>query len=297
MMPKEFFGKEINQTPTVEVSENQRKNWESERPSEIELPSFLDSDDSKEWHFEDSDRETEELPHIFEPNDGSVEEDGRELNYDSAESLSNVSDRWESERPSEIELPNIVDFDEAGALEAEKVETEVETGEAETEKAETDAGEVETRESETNEESDDVKGTPRSGGIWTGERGNSTWCPEKSDIPQKANPDNKTWGDILAQFGIEGIEYKNGEPDFDPISKGKVEIDEFSTNRADNFDEADMKLAKQRGCSPEEVKKWRKENGYTWHECKDMKTMQKVPSVVHNNMPHCGGISEAKKGE
>ena len=48
--------------------------------------------------------------------------------------------------------------------------------------------------------------------------------------------------------------------------------------------------------SPEDVAKWRKENGYTWHECKDMKTMQKVPSEVHNNIPHSGGISEAKKG-
>lgn len=64
----------------------------------------------------------------------------------------------------------------------------------------------------------------------------------------------------------------------------------------DNFDKADIELAKQRGCTPEEVAKWRKENGYTWHECKDMKTMQKVPSQVHNNISHSGGISAAKKG-
>lgn len=27
-----------------------------------------------------------------------------------------------------------------------------------------------------------------------------------------------------------------------------------------------------------------------------MKTMQKVPGIVHNNIPHSGGVSAAKKG-
>lgn len=54
-------------------------------------------------------------------------------------------------------------------------------------------------------------------------------------------------------------------------------------------------MAKQRGCSSGEVTKWRKENGYTWHEYKDMKTMQKVPSIVHNKISHSGGISVIKK--
>lgn len=61
------------------------------------------------------------------------------------------------------------------------------------------------------------------------------------------------------------------------------------------YTKADIELAEEKGCSPREVAQWRKENHYTWHECKDMKTMQKVPSVVHNNIPHSGGISEAKK--
>ena len=54
-------------------------------------------------------------------------------------------------------------------------------------------------------------------------------------------------------------------------------------------------MAKKHNCSPEDVAKWRKENKYTWHECRDMATMQKVPSAVHNNVTHSGGISEAKK--
>ena len=100
----------------------------------------------------------------------------------------------------------------------------------------------------------------------------------------------------LEKYDIDGIRFKDGEPDFSEISKGDVEIEPFSDSRSDNFDKADIELAKQKGCSPEDVAKWRKENGYTWHECKDMKTMQKVPSEIHNNIPHSGGISEAKKG-
>lgn len=133
-------------------------------------------------------------------------------------------------------------------------------------------------------------------GHWDGERGNSTWYPDRDYIPGKANPEGKTWGEILDNYGNDGIRYKDGEPNFGEISKGNVEIVPFSDSRSDNFDKADIELAKKKGCSPEDVAKWRKENSYTWHECKDMKTMQKVPSEVHNNIPHCGGISEAKKG-
>lgn len=135
------------------------------------------------------------------------------------------------------------------------------------------------------------------GGHWDGERGDSRWVPDKDYVPQKQNPEQHSWGKILNEYGIKDIPFKDGAPNFNEVSKGNVEIEDFSANRSDNFDKADIELAKQRGCTPEEVAKWRKENGYTWHECRDMKTMQKVPSKVHNNIPHSGGVSEAKKGE
>ncbi len=141
----------------------------------------------------------------------------------------------------------------------------------------------------------EYKHCPVENGEWSGERGNSTWVPDPEYIPQKGNPEGKTWQEILEKNGIEGIEFKDGEPDFSEISKGDVKIEPFSENRSDNFDKADIELAKQKGCTPEEVAKWRKENDYTWHECKDMETMQKVPCEVHNNIPHSGGISEKKK--
>lgn len=145
---------------------------------------------------------------------------------------------------------------------------------------------------------DNMRNCPVEGnnGHWDGDRGDSNWYPDPDFVPGKVNPEGKTWKEILDKYGIDHIAYKDGEPDFSEICKGSVEIQPFSESRTDNFDKADIELGKQKGCSPEDVAKWRKENGYTWHECKDMKTMQKVPGEVHNNVSHSGGISEAKKG-
>ena len=150
-------------------------------------------------------------------------------------------------------------------------------------------------------ELDEVKGCPieGNGGHWEGERGNSKWIPNRDEIPKNplTNPDGLTWGQILDKYGIDGIEFKNGEPDFSPVAKGTVEIDHFTDNRygkGGNFDQACERLAEQRGCTKEEVKAWMKENKYTWHERSDCKTMDKVPTEIHGNIRHSGGISEAK---
>lgn len=146
-----------------------------------------------------------------------------------------------------------------------------------------------------------VSGAPidGNGGCWDGLRGNSTWYPDRNEIPQnpKTNPDGLTWGQILDKYGIKGITFNDGEPDFSEVSKGEVIIDNFSENRygkGGNFNQACEKLAEQRGCTKEEVKAWMKENKYTWHEKSDCKTMQKVPTEVHGNVRHEGGISVIK---
>lgn len=149
------------------------------------------------------------------------------------------------------------------------------------------------------EETNYTKGCPIEGhgGTWSGERGNSNWYLDRDVEPgdrNGTNPEHKKWGDILDKYGIDYIPFRGGEIDFSEISKGTVEIDDFSSDRDSNFDQADEKLAEQRECTPEEIAKWRKENAYTWHECKDCKTMQMVPTEVHGNIPHSGGISEAK---
>lgn len=139
-----------------------------------------------------------------------------------------------------------------------------------------------------------------SGGSWDGERGNSDWYPDEEYTPgdrNGTNPDNKTWGEILDQYEVDKIPFNDGEPDFSEVSKATVKVEDFSSDRDANFDQADEKLAQEWKCEPEEITVWRKENKYTWHECRDCETMQLVPTEVHGNIPHSGGVAVAKMNE
>lgn len=137
----------------------------------------------------------------------------------------------------------------------------------------------------------DYKNCPLEGsnGHWEGERGDSKWCPAPESTPLKNNPENKTWGDIMKEFDINGIDFNEGEPDFSEVSKGEITLDGPESDRGIVFNEADTKLAQEKNCEPWEVAKWRKDNGYTWHEKQDCITVQKVPSIVHGNVTHLGG--------
>ncbi len=155
--------------------------------------------------------------------------------------------------------------------------------------------ENELNEREQWEQGSEIIFVPKSDGVWEGEKGDSKWIPDDEKIPGKANPDNRSWKEIKSDFEIDGIEFIHGEPDFTEIARAEAYIDEFTDCRDKNFKQADEYEAERRGCTPDEVKEWRKENGYTWHERRDCETMDKVPSIVHNNVFHSGGISEKKK--
>ncbi len=148
------------------------------------------------------------------------------------------------------------------------------------------------------EETSPILYLPKSNGKWLGEEGNSEWVPDPEFIPKnpKTNPEELSWKQISEKYGVSSIMFVGGQPNFSPVSKGTVEIDDFSSERDDNFDSADEALAKKRGCTKSDVRRWRKKNKYTWHERKDCKTMDKVPTCVHGNVTHSGGISESKKG-
>lgn len=148
---------------------------------------------------------------------------------------------------------------------------------------------------ESEDAESEMKYLPKSDGVWEGEKGDSKWIPDDEKIPGKANPEGKKWGEIKEDYDIDGVEFIGGEPDFTETARGEAHIDDFTDNRDKNFKQADEFEAERRGCTPDEVKEWRKENGYTWHERKDCETMDKVPSIVHNNVFHSGGISEKKK--
>lgn len=155
------------------------------------------------------------------------------------------------------------------------------------------AEEFKTEESENTRQ----RNLPRRGGEWADKPGESEWKPDPDVVPADrngTNPEHKTWREIMEKYDFKSISFQDNAADFAEVSKGEVEISDFTDERDSNFDQADEDLSKQWGCTPEDVAQWRKENRYTWHECLDCKTMQLVPAEVHGNIPHSGGISEYK---
>lgn len=140
-------------------------------------------------------------------------------------------------------------------------------------------------------------------GKWSGDRGESMFIPAADRVRE-----------ILRNKGLEGINYKDGIPDFNPISEAKVTIQGMSQHRLSlsggngerivgNYEKADIECAKawnleQRDgkddWTHQDVKNWREANEYTWHEHNDMKTCSLVPTEVHDVCRHLGGVSEIK---
>ena len=147
-----------------------------------------------------------------------------------------------------------------------------------------------------------VRSCYRNAGGWTGDPGNSTWIPDPDYVPQKGNPEGKTWGEILDKYGIDGIPFNDGEPDFSEVAEAEVQVDEIGPDRDENYAKAQEALAEKwtkeqkdgHDWTPEDVRNYQKKNHLTWHECGDRTTMQLVPAEVHSNVPHSGGVSAAK---
>lgn len=145
-------------------------------------------------------------------------------------------------------------------------------------------------------------------GRYEGARGESKY------IPSSRNAEGIVVIEILKQYGLDGIEYRNGEPDFEVCADAVVKIKGMTANRynyADdngliqlgNFSQADLELAKlwnfeeKEGHSNWTARKvfdYRKVNGLTWHEKCDMETMVLVKSEVNAYFKHIGGCSECR---
>jgi hypothetical protein len=154
---------------------------------------------------------------------------------------------------------------------------------------------------------------PKTNGIWEdkSKRGECMWYPGLPDDtsietkPSKTNPEGLTWKQVKDKYDFEGVEFKNKEPNFRPFSRGHVvfEQGQYTSKRNNNFSMADAMLAaqltesKNREVTPMEVAKWREDNGYTWHEERNCQDLQKVPSIINNNIPHSGGIAAKKAKE
>ena len=139
---------------------------------------------------------------------------------------------------------------------------------------------------------------------FVGDRGNSKCVPKDS---------NSKLAKTLDNYGIDGIEYKEGVIDLSPTSHAEVEIEGMkggNNGRASNFSKANKEVARQLNQSPEDAKilgitpkngksftasdieAYRRKNGLTWHELNDKKTMQMVPSIVNKMFNHLGGVGE-----
>lgn len=130
-------------------------------------------------------------------------------------------------------------------------------------------------------------------GGWEGERGESKYIPSNAEIKK-----------LLEKYNMDGIEYNNAIPDFSAFSKATVEIDNMTSNRNNNFRQADLLCAEKwskegrdgkTDWTPRDVANWRRDNGYSWHECNDTKTCQLIPTKVNDYFGHLGGVGECNK--
>ena len=145
-------------------------------------------------------------------------------------------------------------------------------------------------------------------GKYKGVRGESKY------IPSNRSAEGIVVIGILKQHGLDGIEYRNGEPDFEVCADAVVKIKGMTENRDNyldenglsqlgNFSQADIELAKlwnfeekegRSNWTAREVFDYRKANGLTWHEKCDTETVVLVKSEINAFFKHVGGCSECR---
>lgn len=145
-------------------------------------------------------------------------------------------------------------------------------------------------------------------GSWEGERGESKFIPNENNEAANAAKEK------LAEYGMDGVEYESAEPDFSECCEAEVKIDKMTEHRENyidengeyqlgNFAQADAKCAEQWNAASRDgkddwtaadVRDWRRENQYSWHECCDTSTMQLVSRDIHGVFKHSGGVAECK---
>lgn len=204
------------------------------------------------------------------------------------------SNHGDSERES-IELPQLEESGNVQGIEADKSAEKPVVSDASVEYRDAvEKRDVENQYYSTYDER--IKQTPREDsdrGEWSGDRGESDFIPNEEDVQ-----------DILNHYDKDSITYTDAIPDFSEVAESTVEIENMTENRVDNFRQCDEKCAVQwnentrdgrTNWTGRDIKEWRQENGYSWHERNDMKTCDLVPTKVNDYFGHLGGVSECKK--
>jgi len=97
--------------------------------------------------------------------------------------------------------------------------------------------------------------------------------------------DGEKWTPKLAAKYPNGVRFtEDGYPDFSPYAVKTVTFDpNFTGNRGSDFVDANRLAGLTE--TPE---------GYTWHHTQDTKTMQLIPSDLHDAVRHAGGVAIMK---
>lgn len=273
-----------------EVEEDSGETTDAEPPQEVEededVPDKL-SDEEAEKLEEDLDTE------------GAERSEGEELEED-------VTTEEIAEEKIVVEEDDGTDWDNS-SLTAEQAEQLKEMDEND---------ELEIPEVDENWEEPELKDShlpTEKSGEFEGERGNSAFHPNDEAALER-----------MKEYGVDSIDYRNGDVDFDPVSKhqyngrevdSNVEIGHMTGDRGNpswdfgrrpngsshdpnydigNFAQADNALAEKTGMSLEEIEDMKKSLNLTWHECPDGKTMQLVPTEIHDACSHSGGVAVRK---
>ncbi|WP_311187680.1 HNH endonuclease, partial [Bacillus atrophaeus] len=124
---------------------------------------------------------------------------------------------------------------------------------------------------------------PRTKGRWEGTPGDGKWY---SDIPE-----------VNAVTKGEPITFKDGRPDFAPWTVANIKFKPGELNGTEkDFRLVYKKIKEIKGFkSQAQAKKWLSKQGLTPHHL-DSTTIQLVPSVINNKIPHIGGASDLRGG-
>lgn len=121
-------------------------------------------------------------------------------------------------------------------------------------------------------------------GEWTGDPGNSKFISYDAETNAE-----------LAKYGLDGIEYKNGVPDFSKCSVYTCRIENMTHKIQDNYSEFINEAVKKGDFNTQmEVDDFKRNNGLRFHECSDTHTCQLVPQKIHETFLHTGGRFECR---
>lgn len=143
--------------------------------------------------------------------------------------------------------------------------------------------------------------TPINKGKWVGPdgaegvRGESEWVPEDPEVQK-----------VLAKYGVDGIEYKEGYPDFTAVSQFSFDLHEteYKLSNTKQFEICNDALLAQYEMQPEDFDRLTEEQkediaygiqpeGYTWHhDTGEAGRMKLVPTIIHANCRHSGGRAQ-----